>query len=135
MQLGEEERRQRVIESAKRLLHTEEEPIYHEASWISSQHIPTCVAFSTCNVVAQHGFAHRHSLGNIHFAGTESSLVWGGYMEGGLRAGAASACRVLQSLGKPEPQPILRERLYVRKWIAIACVLSLAIAARFLAHE
>ncbi|OTB01150.1 hypothetical protein M426DRAFT_323666 [Hypoxylon sp. CI-4A] len=40
----------------------------------------------------------RESVGNIHFIGTETSIVWKGYMDGAIRSGQRGAEEVLESL-------------------------------------
>lgn len=40
----------------------------------------------------------REPLGNLHFAGTETSVEWKGYMEGAVRSGERAACEVVQGL-------------------------------------
>ncbi|KAI1097659.1 putative amine oxidase [Jackrogersella minutella] len=41
----------------------------------------------------------REPVGNIHFVGTETSIVWKGYMDGALRSGQRGAEEVVASLG------------------------------------
>lgn len=45
------------------------------------------VAHAPVNVLYPHGKALRAPIGNLHFAGTESSDYWVGYMDGALRSG------------------------------------------------
>ncbi|NOX92313.1 MAG: hypothetical protein GXP18_07660 [Gammaproteobacteria bacterium] len=40
----------------------------------------------------------RPSTGRIHWAGTEASLVWNGYMEGAIRVGKQAAVNVIAEL-------------------------------------
>jgi monoamine oxidase len=40
----------------------------------------------------------RESIGRIFFAGTESSQIWAGYIEGALRSGARAAAEVREYL-------------------------------------
>ena len=45
-----------------------------------------------------HGHALREAVGDIHWAGTESSTFWVGYMDGAVRSGQCAAAEVLQAL-------------------------------------
>ena len=40
----------------------------------------------------------RTSFGNVHFAGTETSLAWKGYMDGAIRSGNRVAKEVSEIL-------------------------------------
>lgn len=44
------------------------------------------------------GKSIREPFGSIHFVGTETSLVWKGYMEGAVRSGVRGATEVLEGL-------------------------------------
>lgn len=57
-----------------------------------SQGAPT--AWAPPNTLSQYGTALRQPVGNIHFAGTESSDYWQGYMDGAIRAGKRAAAEV-----------------------------------------
>ena len=46
-----------------------------------------------------YGHAIREAHGHIHWAGTETSAVWNGKMEGALLSGDRAAAEVLDSLG------------------------------------
>ena len=43
----------------------------------------------------------QESVGRLHFAGTETSDVWRGYMEGAVRSGERVAEEVLKALPTP----------------------------------
>ncbi|WXC48691.1 hypothetical protein QX201_008400 [Fusarium graminearum] len=43
------------------------------------------------------GKALREFYGRIHFVGTETSLVWKGYMEGAVRSGVRGAKEVIKA--------------------------------------
>ena len=45
-----------------------------------------------------YGPALREPIGPIHWAGTETALVWSGYMDGAVRSGERAACEVLDAL-------------------------------------
>lgn len=53
------------------------------------------VAVAGPNVYTQYGPALKQRIGNLHFAGTESSDFWIGYMDGALRSGYRAAAEVL----------------------------------------
>lgn len=55
------------------------------------------VAVAGPGVYSQVGSALRRKVGNLHFAGTESSDYWVGYMDGALRSGYRAASEVLES--------------------------------------
>ena len=51
------------------------------------------------NVWTRYGHALRTPAGPIHWAGTETSPVWCGYMDGAVRSGEKAAATVLAELG------------------------------------
>jgi monoamine oxidase len=61
------------------------------------------------NVWTSYGSAFREPCGRIHWAGTETSSEWHGYMEGALRSGTRAASEMLQAdpiegpLGEHDP--------------------------------
>ena len=50
------------------------------------------------NVLTRFGHALRTPVGRIHWAGTETSEAWCGYMDGAVRSGERVAAEVLASL-------------------------------------
>ncbi|HXW47560.1 MAG TPA: flavin monoamine oxidase family protein [Streptosporangiaceae bacterium] len=50
------------------------------------------------NVWTRYGHALREPTGPIHWAGTETSPVWAGYMDGAIRSGERAAAEVLAEL-------------------------------------
>jgi monoamine oxidase len=50
------------------------------------------------NVWTRYGHALREPAGPIHWAGTETSPVWAGYMDGAIRSGERAALEVLAAL-------------------------------------
>jgi monoamine oxidase len=52
----------------------------------------------TTGVLTNYGMALREPIGVLHWAGTETSAVWMGKMEGALRAGERAAAEVLAGL-------------------------------------
>ena len=53
------------------------------------------VCFMPPGVWTGHGRAVRDPVGPIHWAGTETSEVWSGYMDGAVRAGERAAAEAL----------------------------------------
>jgi monoamine oxidase len=49
------------------------------------------------------GQAIRDVFGDLHFVGTETALVWKGYMEGAVRSGVRGATEVIKALWKSKP--------------------------------
>jgi monoamine oxidase len=47
------------------------------------------------------GPALREPIGRLHWAGTETSPVWNGYMDGAVRSGERAAAEVLAALAEP----------------------------------
>jgi monoamine oxidase len=45
-----------------------------------------------------YGTALREPVGRIHWAGTETSTYWNGYMDGAVRSGERAAAEVLAEL-------------------------------------
>jgi monoamine oxidase len=76
------------------------EPIdYLEMDWASEPYSRGCpVAFAPPGVLTTYGTALREPAGPIHWAGTETSTYWNGYMDGAIRAGERAAREVLAAL-------------------------------------
>jgi len=82
------------------------EIVYHD--WTAdpwSQGCPCPVLPPGPNGVTELAGALQQSVGALHFAGTETSHVWRGYMEGAVRSGERAAEEVIEALA---PQPIAR---------------------------
>jgi monoamine oxidase len=58
------------------------------------------VAGTAPGVLLDYGRAIRTPVGRIHWAGTETSPYWNGYMDGAVRSGERVAKEVLPKLGK-----------------------------------
>jgi monoamine oxidase len=56
------------------------------------------VAIMGKGVMSQYGPAIRRPFGRVHWAGTETSTYWTGYMDGAVRAGQRAATEVLEQL-------------------------------------
>lgn len=81
---------------------------YYELDWSEQPFTRGCFgAHFPPGVWTQYGPALRQPVGRLHFAGTETSPVWNGYMEGAVRSGERAAAEVLAALGEPlqERQP------------------------------
>ncbi|MER7078683.1 monoamine oxidase [Saccharopolyspora kobensis] len=57
------------------------------------------VAVTAPGVLAGHGRALREPVGHLHWAGTETTDYWIGYMEGAVRSGRRAAAEVVTELG------------------------------------
>jgi monoamine oxidase len=74
---------------------------YVEARWddeIWTRGCPVCAA--PPGVLLDHGPWIRTPAGRIHWAGTETSTYWNGYMDGAVRSGERAAREVLARVGK-----------------------------------
>jgi monoamine oxidase len=56
------------------------------------------VCFTAPGVLLDYGTAIREPAGRIHWAGTETSTFWNGYMDGAVRSGERAAKEVLAAL-------------------------------------
>ncbi|GAA5007138.1 FAD-dependent oxidoreductase [Streptomyces siamensis] len=56
------------------------------------------VAYAPPGVLTEYGPALRRPVGGIHWAGTETSTYWNGYMDGAVRSGERVAKEVLAAL-------------------------------------
>jgi monoamine oxidase len=60
---------------------------YVETDWSTETTIGGCVSPIPEGVLTSYGSALRVPEGNIHWAGTETSEIWTGYMDGAIRSG------------------------------------------------
>lgn len=60
---------------------------YIETDWSNETSIGGCVSPLPEGVLTSSGSALRTPEGNIHWAGTETSEIWTGYMDGAIRSG------------------------------------------------
>ena len=71
---------------------------YVEKDWTADPWSDGCYgAYLGPGVLTQKGPALRTPVGRIHWAGTETALVWTGYIEGALEAGERAAREVLSA--------------------------------------
>ncbi len=78
---------------------------YVEVNWELMAFHNGCVSPLPPGVLEQYGPALREPVGNIHWAGTETSTKWNGYMDGAIRSGnrvAAEIIEVLTNVGNPD---------------------------------
>ncbi len=72
---------------------------YVETAWKGETWSRGCpVALPGLNQFAANGPALRRAVGRIHWAGTETSDYWCGYMDGAVRAGVRAAAEVRERL-------------------------------------
>jgi monoamine oxidase len=72
---------------------------YTEKDWTKerwTQGGPT--AIHAPGALVRHGSAIRQPFGRVHWAGTETSTHWSGYMDGAVRSGERAALEVLEKL-------------------------------------
>ncbi len=71
---------------------------YVEKDWSKEEWTRGCpVAFMAPGVLLDYGPAIRRPVGRIHWAGTETSTYWNGYMDGAVRSGERAAREVLKA--------------------------------------
>jgi monoamine oxidase len=80
---------------------------YFQKFWAGEEWSRGCpVGVVPPGVLIDNGPALRDPVGRIHWAGTETSTYWNGYMEGAIRAGERAAAEALPRLGTtPVPAP------------------------------
>jgi monoamine oxidase len=69
---------------------------YVETDWTTERWSHGCYgAFAPPGVISHFGAALREPVGRVHWAGTESSAHWAGYVEGAIRSGERAADEIL----------------------------------------
>ena len=72
---------------------------YFETNWSQEAWTRGCpVAIAGPGTLLGYGPALRRPVGHIHWAGTETSTYWNGYMDGAVRSGERAAGEVLAEL-------------------------------------
>jgi monoamine oxidase len=71
---------------------------YLETDWSAEEWTSGCVSPLPPGVLTEFGAALREPEGRIHWAGTETSEVWCGYMDGAVRSGLRVATEVRKVL-------------------------------------
>jgi monoamine oxidase len=78
---------------------------YHELDWSAEEWTRGCYgAHFTPGTWTAYGHTLRTPVGRIHWAGTETSAVWNGYMEGAVRSGDRVAEEIL---AMPTPRGVV----------------------------
>ena len=84
---------------------------YLEARWddeVWTRGCPVCA--TPPGVLLDYGEHIRAPVGRIHWAGTETSTYWNGYMDGAVRSGERAVREVLPRLGRTVCAPARRGR-------------------------
>jgi monoamine oxidase len=71
---------------------------YVETDWSADPWTTGCVSPLPVGVLTKYGGALREPVGRLHWAGTETSDVWCGYMDGAIRSGERVALEVRKAL-------------------------------------
>jgi monoamine oxidase len=72
---------------------------FFETSWSDEQWTRGCpVGIPSTGALLAYGSQIRQPVGRIHWAGTETSTYWNGYMDGAVRSGERAAAEVLAEL-------------------------------------
>jgi monoamine oxidase len=72
---------------------------FFETSWSGEEWTRGCpVGIPSTGTLLAYGSRLREPVGRIHWAGTETSTYWNGYMDGAVRSGERSASEVLAAL-------------------------------------
>ncbi len=71
---------------------------YVEKNWSDEEWTRGCpVGYFPPGVLLDYGTAIRQPVGRIHWAGTETSIYWNGYMDGAVRSGERVASEVISA--------------------------------------
>lgn len=75
-----------------------------EQEWIKEPWFQSgpCAVMGPGVMTSEAGKSIRDVFRNVHFVGTETSVVWKGYMEGAVRSGMRGADEVIKALGKEQ---------------------------------
>jgi monoamine oxidase len=72
---------------------------YLETDWAAEPYTRGCpVGIAPPGLLTTYGRALREPAERLHWAGTESSTYWNGYMDGAVRSGERAAREVLEAL-------------------------------------
>jgi monoamine oxidase len=99
--LGKAERRQKVLEQFARFWGAEAlRPTgFFETTWAAEHWTRGCpVGIPATGSLLSYGDQVRKPVGRIHWAGTETSTYWNGYMDGAVRSGERAAAEVADAL-------------------------------------
>lgn len=98
---GESERRNAVVKQLTQYFgENAAHPVqYMEKNWMAEEWSGGCYeAFMGPGVMTTYGKALREPIGCIHWAGTETSDIWCGYMDGAVRSGERAAEEVKSAM-------------------------------------
>lgn len=101
LSLSQEQRKDTVLTSYKKYFgEAANNPIhYDDHCWTEDPLTKGCyVGLMPPQVMTTYGASLRRPVGNIHWAGTETSDIWNGYMEGAVRSGERVATEILDIL-------------------------------------
>jgi len=108
-QLSQDERRAKVCEDLETLFSGCRIPTsrvrYYEQDWTQPPHQAGPTSVMAPELLSRVGKALREPFGKIHWAGTETAIHWGGYMEGGVEAAMRAAREVHDALIADDHQP------------------------------
>jgi monoamine oxidase len=72
---------------------------FYDSRWTTERWTRGCpVAIAGPGTLLAYGAANRAPIGRIHWAGTETSTFWNGYMDGAVRSGERAAGEALRDL-------------------------------------
>jgi monoamine oxidase len=72
---------------------------FYDSRWTNERWTRGCpVAIAGPGTLLAYGAANRAPVGRIHWAGTETSTFWNGYMDGAVRSGERAAAEALSDL-------------------------------------
>jgi monoamine oxidase len=94
-------RRARVLDELAKLFGPEarKPKQYLEFSWVTEKWTRGCpVSVLGPGTLVDFGPSIRRPVGRIHWAGTETSTFWNGYMDGAVRSGERAAAEVLREI-------------------------------------
>jgi monoamine oxidase len=81
---------------------------YVEKNWTQERYSLGCYTGTLGpGALTQFGATLRERIGRIFFAGTESSPIWAGYIEGALRSGARAAAEVQAYIAHSSARPTM----------------------------
>jgi monoamine oxidase len=101
-QLDEAERRAAVIaELVDRFGSKASAPLeFHEQNWTTERYSGGgMISHAPTGVLTQFGYTLREPCGRVHWAGTESSAIMCGWVDGAIRSGERAAAEVLSDKG------------------------------------
>jgi monoamine oxidase len=106
--LSMEERKWVVVEELAQVFgEGAREPIdYVDLDWMAEEWTRGCYGGRfTPGAWTEHGQALREPVGVLHWAGTETSPIWNGYMDGAVRSGERAAAEVAAALAGAAANP------------------------------